>query len=250
MWINVDDYGMCSAVDKAVESLFAKDIIQSTSVMSTCASSESLKLLRTLNDKGLKVGVHLDLTDGTPLSSRFKKQYGKSFPTFQEWVRKDIVIKHNVLVEEWIEQISKVQDRGIKIDHIDFHRAYPFTDPRIWYHYVTLANELKLSYRGAITTTSWRGIVFNKSTYSIINSIIKAPMKTIRHTASSSQFRQKGSYKTSLLLFHDANHISQIIKRLQNENFTGELVSHAMVDDGSRCVEHWKVKEYEVLINL
>lgn len=249
MWINVDDYGMCNAVDKAVVDLFDKKIIQSTSVMSTCASSGSLRLLKMLNSKGLKVGIHLDLTDGTPLSSKFKKQYSESFPTFQEWIRKDIVIKQNAIVEEWIAQISRIQDAGILVNHIDFHRAYPFTDPRLWWHYVSLAKELKLPYRGSIMPYSKQGILLNSNTLTIMSGLFLSPLTTIHHFAPSLKLRQKGSYESTFELYHNAGNGQKVLQKLRKQKFKGEIVSHAMVDTGESCVDGWKVKEYEVLVS-
>lgn len=69
--ITADDYGMCEAVNKAIEECVKSEIVLSTNVMTNMSCCEEAAHLK---DKFplLSVGVHFNFTAGTPLSSADK----------------------------------------------------------------------------------------------------------------------------------------------------------------------------------
>lgn len=60
-WINADDYGECLAVDSAIKTCFELGVVQTCSALSTLMDYTSINSLKELQDKGLYVGLHLDL---------------------------------------------------------------------------------------------------------------------------------------------------------------------------------------------
>lgn len=69
--ITADDYGMCEAVNSAIEECVAAGVVLSTNVMTNMSCCEDASKLK---DKfpGLSVGLHYNFTAGKPLSSADK----------------------------------------------------------------------------------------------------------------------------------------------------------------------------------
>ena len=72
--INADDYGWSKSCSLAILEAYEKKYITTTTMMSTGAFfDEAVKLIK---DSGLKdhVGIHFDLTEGYPLTSRIRNE--------------------------------------------------------------------------------------------------------------------------------------------------------------------------------
>jgi len=65
--INADDFGLCSGVNRAVAQAHTDGVLTSATIMANMpAAAEAVEIARKL--PGLGIGVHLNLTEGWPLS--------------------------------------------------------------------------------------------------------------------------------------------------------------------------------------
>lgn len=69
--ITADDYGMCEAVNKAIEECVKSGIVLSTNVMTNMSCCGDAAYLKEKFPE-LSVGIHFNFTAGTPLSSKDK----------------------------------------------------------------------------------------------------------------------------------------------------------------------------------
>ena len=71
--INADDFGMSAEANKAIVEAFEKNVISSTTLMANMSGfNEACELAHRHRLLG-KIGVHLNLTSGYPLSEPIRK---------------------------------------------------------------------------------------------------------------------------------------------------------------------------------
>lgn len=129
--VNADDCGKSVSVNAAIEQMLANHLITSTTVM---ANMDDLKGAKELYDKYRDIasfGVHLNLTEGSPLvessaleSLSFYKRTGDGALEFNgnEYRKNKFNSAEKEAVRNEIRtQIKKVQDEGIHVSHIDSH---------------------------------------------------------------------------------------------------------------------------------
>ena len=123
--VNADDFGLNEHCSKAIAQAFKKGLITDTTMMATGEYfDEAIELAK---EQGFidKIGIHLNLTEGEPLTEeikgcprfvtdgRFNKQYDRTKPLLNE---------EKVAIEkELTAQVEKIQDAGIVITHADSH---------------------------------------------------------------------------------------------------------------------------------
>lgn len=123
--INADDYGLNEHCSKAIAQAFAEGKITDTTMMATGEYfDEAVELAK---EQGFinKIGIHLNLTEGEPLTEDIKScsafvengiyHHRNNRLKFLSQMEKDAVYK------ELTAQIEKVQSTGIKITHADSH---------------------------------------------------------------------------------------------------------------------------------
>src|SRR5690554_2990699 len=122
--VNADDFGICSATNKAVKELFQNKKITSTSLLSNAmATKEAMEIAKDLN---ISVGVHLTL------NSDFKEKPWKamnaqsSLSDDNGFLFSDTNIiaksaKSEDVTQECIRQIEYIIENNVKVDHIDNH---------------------------------------------------------------------------------------------------------------------------------
>lgn len=124
--INADDFGVCHAANEAVEELFDRGIITSTTLMTPCPWAEDALQRVKKNDK-IKVGLHLTTTaeyeyyrwkplcaDTTTLTDRQGYFYRTAQESLAHASRED-------MCREILAQYAWMTDRGVQPDHIDSH---------------------------------------------------------------------------------------------------------------------------------
>ncbi len=127
--INADDCGMSRKVNKHIEQAILSQKISSTTVMANMNDFEGAVELYKKYNSHISFGVHLNLTEGTPLiHSNILLEQGilkneKGAITFTGNFRYKYLNKEvsKALYQELDAQINKVVDSGIKISHIDSH---------------------------------------------------------------------------------------------------------------------------------
>jgi predicted glycoside hydrolase/deacetylase ChbG (UPF0249 family) len=125
--INADDFGLCEEVNKAVAQAHTEGVLTSATIMANMpAADEAVKIAKKL--PGLGVGVHLNLSEGAPLS----KDNGidcllNSDGEFALSVFKLSVLSiaghkiRNAIRTELTAQIQWVLDKGLTPTHLDSH---------------------------------------------------------------------------------------------------------------------------------
>lgn len=128
--INADDCGISKKVNAEIERFIQLGKITSTTVMANMEDLDGAKRLYDLYKNNISFGVHVNLTDGEPLTMSqalldygyYKEEEGKvllnGYPFINERIPKRL---HNDIIKECVAQIEKVRDAGIEVSHIDSH---------------------------------------------------------------------------------------------------------------------------------
>lgn len=124
--INADDFGYCTDVNRAIEKAFRSGLISSTTILPNMPGFEEAAMLAKNKDFINRVGIHLNLFEGLPLTKEmqncgifcdekgtFHKKKIRPFDPF--WMDSKIIYN------ELYAQISKVLSAGIIPTHLDSH---------------------------------------------------------------------------------------------------------------------------------
>jgi hopanoid biosynthesis associated protein HpnK len=126
--VNADDFGWTEGVNRGIAEAFRHGIVTSTSLVANGeAFANAVELAQTTPDLG--VGVHLNLSDGTPvaepgtvtslLNDRGKFAGGTKGLLLR---RASGGLLLDEVEREWDAQIQKVRDAGIAPTHLDGHK--------------------------------------------------------------------------------------------------------------------------------
>jgi hopanoid biosynthesis associated protein HpnK len=132
--INADDFGLCRAVNTAVEEACRKGVLTSATLMANMPdASEAVEIAKRTPELG--VGVHLNLTEGGPISNDKSVDcirnasgefaYSASKLAFKSLANKAI---RKAIKTELAAQIQWVVDKKIRPTHFDSHKhvhAFP-----------------------------------------------------------------------------------------------------------------------------
>lgn len=125
--INADDFGLNASVNKAIVESFHSGLINSTTMMANMAGFEEAVELAHNNNIVTRIGIHLTLTDGQPLTSDMLTSnlfYTRGESELKKYKSKLFFLtKENkaATYKEFAAQIEKVRKAGIPISHIDTH---------------------------------------------------------------------------------------------------------------------------------
>lgn len=128
--INADDFGLSKDVNKAIDICIKKDYIQRTTLMVNMP--QTLEAVKLAKDGGYlnKVGLHINLIEGIPLTSDIKKtglcdESGEFKGAFFKdskhriWLTKK---EKYAVIKEVESQIRKYKKMGFPIIHLDSHQ--------------------------------------------------------------------------------------------------------------------------------
>ena len=126
--VNADDFGLCEGVNRAIVEAHTNGVLTSATIMANMpAAEEAVEIAGRLPNLG--VGVHLNLTEGQPVSKtddvrlllNTDGQFGCSIgklslfslisPKFRKAIKTELAA-----------QVQWVVDRGIKPTHLDSHK--------------------------------------------------------------------------------------------------------------------------------
>jgi len=140
--INVDDFGLNPAVNRAVFDLGGNGKISSTTILANSVYMDEAKNLKLVG-----VGVHLNLLRGKPLSSpddikSLVDEKGLLLGDYGILYKKYLMnkIKPDHVKKEWSKQIEKIMDLGIKPTHFDSEK-HIHTWPRLMRIAIDLAEK-------------------------------------------------------------------------------------------------------------
>ncbi len=127
--INGDDFGLTQGINKAIERLHHRGRLNSTSLLvNTTWSEEAIEFA--LGSPELRLGIHLNLSTGRPLSSAksaatLVRRNGHFYemPVFLSRLLANL-IKIDEVEIELRAQIEKALNRGLKPQHLDSHMHF------------------------------------------------------------------------------------------------------------------------------
>ena len=145
--INADDFGISESVNKAINYCFNNNIIQRTTLMVNMDGTDSAVDLSQKNGYADKVGLHLNLIEGAPLTEPIKKTVFCTNGVFNgQAMRKQrnrFILDsqtQNAVEIEIRAQIEKYIGYGFTLLHIDSHQ-HTHTNPSIFKLLLPLINE-------------------------------------------------------------------------------------------------------------
>lgn len=149
--INADEFGLTEGTNRAIIEAHQFGTVTSTSmIVNMWAFDEGVHLAR--ENPKLGVGIHLNLTDGRPVSS-FKDCSTLVDSKGFFFNRRNLMIKLTLckintehIIREFKAQIEKMKSKGIALTHIDTHQSIGL-HPEIFNIVIQLALELKLPIR-------------------------------------------------------------------------------------------------------
>jgi predicted glycoside hydrolase/deacetylase ChbG (UPF0249 family) len=125
--INADDFGLSHSVNMAVIQSFKRGLCTSCSIMPNMPGFEEACELANTHGLNEKVGLHLTLTDGRPLTEDMKNcpRFCDAEGRFRPW-RKGRALwlnrrQRTILEAEITAQITLCGERGLSIAHLDTH---------------------------------------------------------------------------------------------------------------------------------
>jgi hopanoid biosynthesis associated protein HpnK len=126
--INADDFGLSNGINKAVAQAHTDGVLTSATIMANMpAAEEAVKMAKKLPTLG--VGIHLNLTEGQPLSKEADVQTlldasGElaCSPTKLAFFSLAGLKRRNAIRTELTAQIQSVVDKGLKPTHLDSHK--------------------------------------------------------------------------------------------------------------------------------
>ena len=125
--MNADDFGYTSSVNYAIIEAFSQEKINSTTIMANMPDFEEAVELAHSNKIIDKIGAHLVLTEGNPLTEDIKRlEYlFTGLISRSTKYRKLLFLskEHKKLIyNEWAAQIEKIRKYHIEITHVDTHQ--------------------------------------------------------------------------------------------------------------------------------
>lgn len=130
MIINADDFGLSSSVNKAIVECFQKNIINQTTIMVNMPAFDEAVLLAKEHDLMNKVGIHLNIDYGIPLTDKIKTnpnfcnakgEFNGKFKTKPLHILFMPKFDRECLKEEIEAQFEKYINAGFSLMHFDSH---------------------------------------------------------------------------------------------------------------------------------
>ena len=120
--VNADDLGLSEAVNGEVERLHQRGVLSSATIMATGPAIEGVPAIQERNPE-LGLGLHLNATNFRAITpaireSKLCDDQGVFHLDFRSRYHRSLT---PLLAQEWMAQLEKVLDLGIRIDHLDSH---------------------------------------------------------------------------------------------------------------------------------
>lgn len=145
MIVNADDLGYRPHVTAGVVRALESGVANRATIMANMPDFEDACAV--VRDRGLasRVGVHLVLTEGVPLSDELRREPrfcdgdGNFRPRSQGWARLTFTTSERALVaREVAAQVARCRENGLPITHLDSHH-HVHIEPSVGYVVVRLA---------------------------------------------------------------------------------------------------------------
>ncbi len=207
--LNADDYGLCEAVNAAIEQLITAQRLTSASVLANGASVKAA-ISFLLQHSHVDAGIHLNAVEGVslvahPLLINDQGVFIGLSALLKRWVRHPWAMTRAVETE-WRAQIETLQQAGLTLHHADSHQhlhGFPFA-----YHLaVKLCCEYKIPAlrwpceRHSAPARRLSGAALNAALFtSRFTSSLLTPDSRLRRNDHFLGFRHAGHYDQAGLL--------------------------------------------------
>lgn len=215
--VNADDFGLHSSINKGVECAIKEGVVNSVScITNTVYFEDMLRIIK--SHMNTSIGVHLNITDGKPLSPPEKVRLlldnkGLFFGDHLKVAR--ALISHPGLVKqvryEFELQIKKLSDNQIRISHIDSH-GYIHLLPVLF----KVVSELACAFRIPFIRIPNERLFIGNSFPTLHMVVLKILSRYAQHTLSKRELRYAAHFvglrysgKTTTM------HLLTIIKQLK-----------------------------------
>lgn len=124
--INADDFGASEEINNAIARAFKDKLISSTTILANGPEFEQACALAKKNGFADKVGIHLNITEGVPLSAamRGSKIFCNAAGMFSFLRFTHIILPMKelaLLLDEFSAQIERCKLNGLQLTHADSH---------------------------------------------------------------------------------------------------------------------------------
>lgn len=199
--VNADDYGYSSSINSAISSSFSKGIISQTTIMVNMPAVEEAITISKQQGFFNRVGLHLNLTEGYPLTESIKNNeyftnsQGEFNASLTNCVKYRFYIprkQKKCICEEINAQMKKYNDIGFSLLHLDSHH-HIHNNISILFILLKLAKKHGFKSIRICRNMGINNISIIKRFYKfLINQIIKFLFNTVNYFGSYSD------YKTSI----------------------------------------------------
>lgn len=132
--VNADDFGMSSSINQAVVHCFQAGLISSATIMANMPGFEEACDLADRNQLHDRIGVHLNLTEGRPLTQPIREN-GRLCDAAGEFrrVRPSLLtsMDRQQIDQELTAQITRCRQSGLPLTHADSHQ-HVHTEPMVF----------------------------------------------------------------------------------------------------------------------
>ncbi len=237
--INADDFGLTERINDAIVECHRNGIVTSTTLMANGPAFENATG-RARTEQKLGIGVHLNLSEGTPISdpsqlSPLINEWGRFHLSPVQMLRKLMAkgIRLSKVEMELRAQIEKVLHAGIEVTHLDGHKHFHFI-PQFLQIALRLAQEYKIPAircAGERNTRLFRLAGRNwRSSPTVLKQFFTGKALSILASMMKARLESAGLKTPDYVLgiastgFLDSHYLRNLIARLPDG--TSELVCH------------------------
>lgn len=218
--INADDFGKSEDVSRAILECFEKKIIDRTTLMVNMPYADEAVELAKQNGYADKVGIHLNLTEGMPLTEGIKQNPllcgpdGRFHALFCHSLKYRLYmdnLSRQQIYEELKAQLDKYAEYGLTLYHVDSHH-HVHTDYPIFLVLKSLARDYKFSsirlgrnlYRGGNPLMKVYKILYNGSVRKLCNNVtdLFGSYKDFKNFGTDSDLRKLVKDKAVEIMIH------------------------------------------------
>jgi chitin disaccharide deacetylase len=239
--VNADDFGLSRSINRAIVELFEKGLVNSTTIMANMPYFDEAVELAFRNNFNDKVGIHLTLADGVPLTKNILSTdlYKIENQSLKEIRRHLFFITRNerkLIYSEFVAQIERVRKKGIVITHIDthhhIHEILPVTkiilDLLKNYNIASMRILRNLNQSGSITKKMYRQLIniFIKTHRVNYSDFFGNQLEVLKHLKTNlSYFKEK---RIEIMVHPDFNNYGIITDRINNIEYNFEFQNELM----------------------
>ena len=229
--VNADDFGYSSSLNHAILKSFNMNLHSTTTLMCNMPGFEEACELAFENKITDRIGIHLNMTEGKPLTEKIKKfkkfvnDNGELFKSFKgQYFSRD---EKNLIYNELQAQVDRFKSKHFSPTHADTHHHFHFY---IGSSSIVKELALKNNIPAVRLRFNWGGLTIQRRIYSkIVNS----------------RLAWAGLAKTSRFC-----EIRLVDKELLSLKEPVEVMVHPVFGEGNKIVNYVNGKDLEELVNM